>query len=278
MNLGQAVVAIWILAMCASLSAAHKPTKESEAECSALRTTSKSSYSYSNDASNGPRAWGSLDESYSACSKGKKQSPINLVTNYNRSGFEPRFMQKRSVMKFEAVKNNFEFQCDHDFGKCASMQVRNTSFDLVQLHMHSPSEHHIGGVSYPLEMHFVHKAASGKLGVLGVLFKIGDFNIELDHLLQAAATRHYAVVDIEELAGTGDADTCSFSGSLTTPPCSEGVQWVLSLRIMEASLRQIGQYREMVGEKATNRPLQPVNARAVYCFSKTKQHTRELGL
>lgn len=224
------------------------------------------SFSYENGA---PNSWHLLDKSFGTCKNGRRQSPINVAVNYTSisQSHLPKVQLKLSVMEFEHDVHGLHLSCSEKFRSCGSIRYRGKKYNMAQIHFHSWSEHHINGRAYPLELHFVHKSKEGELAVFGVLFRVGKHNKVLGQILDGAARKHkYAVLDLVALSGASKLDVCLFPGSLTTPPCSEGVQWIVSLHMMDASLEQIGRYRELVGiGKNNNRPLQSANGRPLVC-------------
>ena len=232
--------------------------------CSSERTSLTPAFNY-----DAPQNWGSLKPEYEKCGTGTVQSPINVQVNYTHDHrHAPVIAQNLSVLQYSPTSHNFKLKCATRFGECSQVKYRGKTYTMDSVHFHSPSENHLNGRSYPLEMHMVHK--SGKnLAVVAVLFEVGRTeNKELQHMLDAAHGQHYSVVDLSSLAKASSAETCTFDGSLTTPPCSEGVQWIMSLSVQRATVKQIGEYREMTGEVANNRPLQKLNSRRFKCYSK----------
>jgi carbonic anhydrase len=141
-------------------------------------------------------------------------------------------------------------------------------YELLQFHFHAPSENTVNGKQFPLEVHFVHKSKShGGLGVLGVFFEVGHANKELDFLLDTPD--QVGSVELEESIPHGILKHHSvgsfytFHGSLTTPPCTEGVQWAISSTIATISKEQLWAFTDRFGENS--RPTQPVNHRKI-CF------------
>lgn len=230
------------------------------------------SFTYENGA---PEKWHLLDESFAKCKDGRRQSPINVAVNYTSIAPSrlPKVEPKLSVMKFEHDVHSLHLSCSKQFSSCGTIRYQGKKYEMAQIHFHSWSEHHINGHAYPLELHFVHQSKSGELAVFGVLFRVGKHNKVLGQILDGAARKHkYAVMDLATLAGASRLDACMYPGSLTTPPCSEGVQWIVSLRVMDASLEQIGRYRKLVGSGTNNnRPLQPVNDRPLVCAASASE-------
>jgi carbonic anhydrase len=147
------------------------------------------------------------------------------------------------------------------------MEVGGRKFDLVQFHFHTPSEEQVNGKHYDMVWHLVHKDAAGKLGVVGVLVKQGRPNEVIAaiaaNLPKEIGKEHIAKgvhVEASKLLPTAKG-YYQFSGSLTTPPCSEGVAWHVMKEPIEASAQQIAEFRTLFGNNA--RPVQPLNARVV---------------
>lgn len=258
---------------------------DGEAEPPASGTCSKDrygtgSYEYDEETGKGPSKWGDLKPEYEKCKTGKLQSPFNVLpdTTYARPGMAPMIQVKKSVFKYKPTTRNFQLDCAKEFGQCSDIWFKGKNYSMLQVHLHSPSEYHIGGTAYPLSAHFVHQSGDGSLAVLGLFFDIGKANNELQKLLESAKEQDYRVVDLPKLVKPMESKLCAFHGSLTTPPCSEGVQWFLSLGIVEASLEQVGLYRAMVGEAKTNRPLEPSNDRRIVCYPVSRPATRIPGI
>ncbi len=236
------------------------------ATCSKSRVHSEPRFSYTGLE---PQNWGDQNPEFSKCKTGTTQSPVNIMVNYTKGTTNaPLISQALSVLKYEPTTQNFKFSCASNFGECSHVRLGNKTYSMISMHFHSPSENHLSGRAYPLELHMVHKSGND-LAVVGIFFEVGETkNAELEHLLIAADKQNYAVVDLSKLSTAHSADTCMFDGSLTTPPCSEGVKWVVSTEVMKASVRQIGEYREMCDEKPNNRPLQNMNGRLMTCYAK----------
>ena len=139
---------------------------------------------------------------------------------------------------------------------------------LQQFHFHTPSEHTVDGHSCPLEVHFVHRTAGGKLAVVGLLFEEGAENPALTPFWSRMPKSAGPPVDL----GRGGVDirkvlparhdVYRYAGSLTTPPCSEGVSWLVLKEHATASAAQIGAFRALV--RHDNRPIQPLEGRAIH--------------
>ena len=211
----------------------------------------------------GSEHWAELSEKFGLCATGVNQSPINitsvieanlppLVTNYHKS-------------QVSEINNGHTVQ--------ANIKGNNTftnddgTFDLLQFHFHAPSENIIEGKSFPLEAHFVHADQNGRLAVIGVMFELGKENSELAKLwTNMPETSHSKTTLIKELSALNllpkEKSYYRFNGSLTTPPCTEGVRWFVLKDTIEASQAQIDKFRNVMGTD-TNRPVQPINARVI---------------
>ncbi|NKB57857.1 MAG: hypothetical protein GKS00_16155 [Alphaproteobacteria bacterium] len=251
-------------------SAGHGDTKASPSKVAATAhgTAAKpalggghtSPWSYSGE--NGPDRWGLLKAEYEACGKGRMQSPINLQGPAVQGEVDIEFDYKASVL--QVLNNGHTFQVGYGAG--SGISINGERFELLQFHFHSPSEHGRDGKRYPIEAHLVHKNAKGQLAVVGVFMESGAENIALmemwDHMpMQAGASATHARVAINagDLVPSG-TQFYRYMGSLTTPPCSEGVNWFVSNKTVTVSRAQIEKFLQAVGGENA-RPLQALNNR-----------------
>jgi carbonic anhydrase len=216
------------------------------------------------DGPNGPAHW---KDWYPDCG-GNNQSPIAL-------GNVPRgtvgYVEASYAAVFPTVKDSghaIEVETPTggsvEFGAGANPPIYN----LAQFHFHSPSEHTIYGQQYPLEVHLVHKLSTDpdKLLVIGVMFQEGDSNpavsAALDQLLATPGRDWFDPVEIIKLLPTGAAQKYfEYTGSLTTPPCTEGVQWVVAEQPITVTKGQLEKIKSYYANNA--RPVQAVNNRPV---------------
>ena len=218
-------------------------------------------WSYSGEA--GPQHWGTLDAAFGACATGKNQSPVNL-TRMVRAQLPPLSASYQGGGK-EVVNNGHTIQVNYAPG--SDVTIDGHRYELKQFHFHSPSENTIEGRSFPMEAHFVHADKDGNLAVVAVMFERGEPNRELQKIWSQMpekagdkqALNH--AVDVRGLLPRR-GDYYRFNGSLTTPPCSEGVVWVVMKASEQASREQIEQFRHVM-HHANNRPTQPLNARVI---------------
>lgn len=225
----------------------------------ALAVTPGTQWGYSGDA--GPENWATLTPEFNSCA-GENQSPVNLQ-GFVEAELKPLKVDYKTGAS-EVVNNGHTVQVAYQPGSTLSLDGK--TFQLIQFHFHMPSENHIKGQSHPLEGHLVHADKDGKLAVVAVMFKEGKQNAVLADLWNAppaAGTEQPASqpVNIRDML-PDDLDYYRFNGSLTTPPCSEGVRWLVLKQPIVASSEQIQALTDAVGH-ANNRPLQPVNARVI---------------
>lgn len=213
----------------------------------------------------GPAHWGELNENFATCKTGQVQSPINLKFDALKKASlgDIQFIYKD--IEPEIINNGHTIQVN--YGNGSAMKVNGQKFGLAQFHFHTPSENTVNGKHYPMEMHLVHKNDQGDLAVVGVFFKEGKHNPELDKAWKKMPQKGGSK---QMLAGVslnaanllpGDKQFSHFMGSLTTPPCSEGVNWFVMQEPIEASKEQIAQFNKVIGDNA--RPTQPLNNRKV---------------
>lgn len=210
----------------------------------------------------GPAHWGDLDESFSTCEMGKNQSPIDLVGTLEADLPKLNFDYPNTGL---LVEKNTGHAIQDDVRPGNMLRMQEETYELKQFHFHSPSEHTVGGQHYPMEVHFVHQNDDGDLLVVGLMFEEGPHNKIMDQLPSFRAERgedpNYSGVDYNELV-VGRDEYYYYNGSLTTPPCTEGVKWLVMQRPILVSADQIQHYRDLLGFD-NNRPVQPLNARIV---------------
>ena len=211
----------------------------------------------------GPQHWGQLDPAYSSCASGRQQSPVNL--HGFADGKLPPIRFQYGAGGHELFNNGHTVQVNYTVG--SDITLDGHRYDLKQFHFHSPSENRIDGKSYPLEAHFVHADAQGHLAVVAVMFQLGEENKALDeawNVLPMHSGDHH-VMHKTVLAGDllpRDKSYYRYDGSLTTPPCSEGVVWLVMKTPLQVSQAQLDKFSQAV-HGPNNRPLQALNGRVV---------------
>lgn len=208
----------------------------------------------------GPDHWAALSPDFKTCEMGIEQSPINLAgpVPAQVGAVKPEFHR----MPLSIVNNGHTIQVNCETG--SGTRIAGKSFGLLQFHFHHPSEHLLSGKAMEMECHFVHRSAEGQLAVLGVFIRTGRENAALKPIwANMPAHKGDPVrfdVDIDPAAILPD-DRAYFRyyGSLTTPPCSEGVLWTVFAQPVEASKEQIEQFAKLFENNA--RPSQDLNRR-----------------
>ena len=220
-----------------------------------------SAWSY--EGATGPENWGKLSPDYELCRTGMMQSPIDLSQANARGEVSLNAAYKPGPLTI--LNNGHTVQVT--FAKGSTLTSGTMQFNLLQVHFHTPSEEAVNGKRYPMDAHFVHADTDGKLAVLGILFEEGPANPELAKLIAAAPANK---ADAKTIAGVdfdpngllpATLDVYRFQGSLTTPPCSEGVNWHVVKQPVTASADQLAAMRAVMGDNA--RPVQPLNGRLV---------------
>lgn len=211
----------------------------------------------------GPENWGKLKPEFATCDIGRNQSPINIDATVEATLKPLKGIQKSTAK--DIVNNGHTVQANFREGNM--LVVDDMNFKMKQVHFHAPSENTIQGKSFPLEAHFVHADAKGNLTVIGVMFKEGKANAGLEKLWTQMPNEVGEPVLLKTKVSASEMmpenrDYYRFSGSLTTPPCSEGVRWILMKTPMTASKEQIEAFEKAVHHH-NNRPVQPLNGRVV---------------
>jgi len=223
---------------------------------------SKHHSSWSYEGATAPEHWGSLDEKFSACSNGFNQSPINLTEFMDADLPDIKF--DYNLKATQILNNGHTIQVNVKGG--SSIEVDNISFELKQFHFHIPSENNIKGKSFPLEAHLVHASADGKLAVVAVMFEVGESNKVLEKLWkdipQNAGDSHEISFEDLDAILPKNRDYYRFNGSLTTPPCTEGVRWLVMKNSITLSAEQRDTFKKVM-KIPNNRPIQDRNARVV---------------
>ncbi|MBI1728995.1 carbonic anhydrase family protein [Candidatus Acetothermia bacterium] len=215
----------------------------------------------------GPDFWGGLSEDFALCAAGKSQSPINIVDSVATRADLKDIEFHYDETALTILNNGHTIEVEYDSGSYIILD--GIRFDLVQFHFHAPSEHMLNGHQFPMEMHLVHKSADGELAVIGLLIQEGQENPAFKDILEnmpkeASEESHViARLNADDLL-PASRTTYRYSGSLTTPPCTEGVRWSFLTEAVELAKEQIQSYADVIRESCctfNNRPVQPLNGR-----------------
>ena len=210
----------------------------------------------------GPAQWGSLDETFSTCAAGAEQSPIDLVDG--ATGDYPAVEFDYGPRIGTVVNNGHTVQVNVDQG--SGIILDGTRYELLQFHFHHRSEHTVGGAQLLMEMHLVHRSDGGALAVVGVLLDEGAANETLAPIWERfprQANWAAALPEALEVAALLPAPRTAwrYRGSLTTPPCTEGVSWIVMTEPVTLSAAQIAAFGAIYPRNF--RPVQPLNRRTL---------------
>jgi len=208
------------------------------------------------------KEWGE-ESGFETCKLGQEQSPINIIKKAVKKSNLPAIKTHYESSKAQIVNNGHTIQIN--LAKGGSVQLKNDAYMLVQFHFHTPSEEKINGRNYPMVAHLVHKNADGHLAVIALLIKEGKENAKLKNIFSNLPAEEGNIDLADEINVTEILPTSlkyyGFNGSLTTPPCSEGVAWHVVEKSIELSKAQINAFKKIF--KSNARPIQPLNGRVV---------------
>jgi carbonic anhydrase len=236
------------------------PPVAPQGQAEAAATPTPVHWGYEGDV--GPAAWGDLSHDYALCGDGANQSPIDIAELTESDLVNITFSYQPSDLNI--INNGHTIQVNYDEG--SYMEVNGQRYDLLQFHFHAPSEHHVTGQPSDAELHLVHKSADGATAVVGLFLLKGITNTFLapvfDNLPaeEGPAETIDAEVNADLFLPMGKA-TFRYSGSLTTPPCTEGVSWFLMTLPITISAEQLAAFTDIID--GNNRPVQPLNDRTV---------------
>jgi carbonic anhydrase len=248
------VAGLVFAAGCASHASEHHYFHEHEQDHAAA---------WSYEGETGPEHWGELDAAYATAKSGTQQSPIDIRDATAADLPAIRFDYRPSAI--DAVYNGHTIE-DKGDGK-SSITVGGAEYVLQQFHFHAPSEHTIAGAHSDMEMHLVHKGDGGAVAVVAVMIRAGAENRAFaplwNELPTAAAgtVRSTLTVHPAELLPPEPRAYYRYTGSFTTPPCTEGVLWLVLQQPIELSPAQIARFKAIV--RRNNRPVQPRNGRVI---------------
>ncbi len=209
----------------------------------------------------GPDKWADLAPENLVCRTGATQSPIDIAKSQPGAGGRTNI--KWQPAGLSVINNGHTIQADVANG--GAIEVDGVPYTLVQFHFHAPSEHTVNGKRFAMETHFVHKSAQGELAVVGVLHEAGAANDALAPVWAALpkTTEDKKAVATFDCASVlpKDRSMYRYAGSLTTPPCTEGVRWQLMQSPTPVSDAQVKAFNEII--KPNARPVQPMKARDV---------------
>jgi carbonic anhydrase len=216
---------------------------------------------WSYEGATGPANWGDVDAASKVCSVGSQQSPVDIRSSV-KAQLPPLQIAWRKRLDM-IVNNGHTIQVNAEAGN--TLTVGKEKYDLLQFHFHHPSEHLIGGKHFPMEVHFVHRNAAGALAVVGVLMTAGKSNASFKQIAAAMPAKagepvKMSAVDPNALL-PARRSYYNYAGSLTTPPCSEVVNWLLLREPIQVAKADIDAFAKIFPMNA--RPPQKDNRRYI---------------
>ncbi|GMN39249.1 hypothetical protein TIFTF001_008475 [Ficus carica] len=237
----------------------------------------ESEFDYTRGSEKGPHRWGELKKEWEVCKNGEMQSPIDLANQRAKIVRRLGKLTRSCIPSNATIKNRgHDISVQWDIGKAGSIKINGTEYFLHQAHWHSPSEHTVNGRRYDMELHMVHESKDEngniKNAVVGVLYKLGRSDNFLSKLMKDITAmsdkkeqKRMGVIDPSEIK-LGGKKYYRYLGSLTVPPCTEGVIWTISTKIRTVSRQQVKILRVAVHDYAEEnaRPVQPINSRDIH--------------
>lgn len=215
----------------------------------------------------GPVHWGALKPEAKLCGEGLAQSPVNISTFQKGDLPDIKFAYQDIPLSLSNTGHTLKVAVPAG----SKATIDGHEYMLEQIHFHTPSEHYMDGSPYPMELHFVHKDDKGALAVVAVMMKVGQANQTIEKLwahIPAAPGQDIPVQTPAEGITFSAYDLLpagpeyySYEGSLTTPPCTEGVRWNVMQQPIEISQEQLVKFQTLFALNA--RPLQALNGRIV---------------
>ena len=261
---------IFSLAACSTASpdvTKNESTKENIAKDEEKASNEAHTAHWTYEGKTGPEHWGDLNPDFAACTNGKEQSPINIETSrVIGDAKKTDLVINYKPTEFSLTNNGHTIQ-GNALTNDNTFIVENKEYKLAQFHFHTPSEHQLNGKNFDMELHFVNQNTNNQIAVLGLMIKEGASNPYLEKAWNVIPpkeiTEAVKLTEPIDLMGLLPKDKKSFqyNGSLTTPPCSESVKWIVLEEPIEMSKEQIDKFRNIFPDN--HRPIQSLNEREV---------------
>lgn len=227
------------------------------------KVNSEAAWAYEGE--NGPAVWGKLKPEFNLCATGKRQSPINIEEGSTLVGPAEPINFAYTPSNATVLNNGYTIQVDVQGEN--TITIRGSSFRLVQMRFHSPSEEQVNARRFAMVAHLEHRNDEGQLAIVAVLLEQGTANPLIDKIwtympldTNDRVRMPRELLNVNELL-PGDQRYYQYMGSLTTPPCSEGVLWIVLKQPVQISKGQLRLFTQMYPSNA--RPIQPHNGRPV---------------
>lgn len=211
--------------------------------------------------------WSDLDPQYALCNTGKEQSPID-IRNAEKADLPPLKFESRIAPLRYVTNNRYTIRVNYKDGNGNFLSVGDKRYQLRQFHFHHPSEERLAGKSYPMEVHLMYQASDGSVAGLTVFVRPGSSNPTVQkvwqHMPRKEGQEEITGMEITP-AGLLPAEYVThyymYPGSVTAPPCTEGVTWFVLMQPVKMSTEQIDKFAGLFPHDA--RPIQPLNGRVV---------------
>jgi len=213
----------------------------------------------------GQEFWAELSPEFHLCGEGTQQSPVDIVAamEYEDS---PKVKLKYKKTPLVIKNNGHTIEVEYETG--SMLKLDGEEYRLLQFHFHTPSEHTVDGGPFPMEAHLVHINSSGQLAVVGIFMEEGDENEFIQTIWDYMPIQEGEMlventdINVKHFLPDDDEAYFHYAGSLTTPPCSEGVKWFVLNESVEVSAAQIMQFKAIFPLNA--RPVQALNDRIIH--------------
>jgi carbonic anhydrase len=212
-------------------------------------------FGYSGDI--GPEHWGELSPAWAECARGTEQSPVDLAHRRIPVRRESKLPIAYGETEGEIFNNGHTIEVETEGENF--LELDGEAYELIQFHFHTPSEHVAGGRGYDMELHLVHRSEAGELAVVGVFLQRGATSAALAPIFEQLPDEVGPHTPLAEPFDPSDflpekRRNFRYQGSLTTPPCSEGVRWMVLVDAMPISDEDMARFNEIVRFNA--RPVQ----------------------
>jgi len=213
----------------------------------------------------GPANWSKLSKAYQACNNGKNQSPVNLKNTVD--GKLPGIPYNYTILVAEQIKNTGH-SIRVDIRSGGEIKVDGKEFTLTHFQFRTPSENKIKNKQFPLEVQFVHESEDGQTAIIAIMYKLGSPDQLLESLwtqmpVSKGQSKRLKTKSLSVLETDQELKRyVRYNGSLTTPPCTEGVIWLVKKPYLTVSQRQL-EYLRTILNTPNNRPIQAINARVI---------------
>lgn len=268
-----------ILTLCSALlfSCSNQQKNQSEEKQKAVDKNKTENFKWSYSGKKGPEHWGTLEKEYSICQTGKNQSPINLDSSKATAeakevkwNFRPASQSLRQVGPIiEIIPTNTKLK----LADSSQVKIGNTTYKWTKTQLHMPSEHTLDGKKMDMEMQWFFTDNKNNISILSVFVKKGSENPAAQGFIQKVSKltpqktqKVDAPLSILGLFPMQKQSSLQYTGSLTTPPCSESVQWVVYDEPITFSKKQLNTLRKEIDQ--TNRPIQNLNDRKISKFTR----------